>query len=249
MRCRILHESRGRMRVHFMQSRMTPEQADLIQAWLEAQEIITKARSDERTANAVIWYCPGTREQVLALLASFGYEEASEQTTMPAHSTRALTRAYEDRMFFHVVRRGIARFLLPALLRIAVTAAKAVPYIAKALKSIFSGKIEVSVLDAASISVAMLRGEFNTAGSVMFLLGIGEIMEEWTHRKSVEDLAAAMSLNVDRVWVRTSEGQEILTDIDQIREKDTIIVRTGNMIPLDGVVLEGDGMVNQASIT
>ena len=249
MRCRILHESRGRMRVHFMQSRMTPEQADLIQAWLEAQEIITKARSDERTANAVIWYCPGTREQVLALLASFGYEEASEQTTMPAHSTRALTRAYEDRMFFHVVRRGIARFLLPAPLRIAVTAAKAVPYIAKALKSIFSGKIEVSVLDAASISVAMLRGEFNTAGSVMFLLGIGEIMEEWTHRKSVEDLAAAMSLNVDRVWVRTSEGQEILTDIDQIREKDTIIVRTGNMIPLDGVVLEGDGMVNQASIT
>ena len=249
MRFRILHESRGRMRVHFMQRRMTQDQADLAQAWLETQEIITKARTDERTGNAVIWYCPDARKQVLALLASFSYAQAGEQTSVPAHSTRALTRTYEDRLFFHIVGRGITRFLLPFPLRTVITAAKAVPYAAKALRSIFSGRLEVSVLDAASITVAMLRGEFNTAGSVMFLLGVGGIMEEWTHRKSVEDLAAAMSLNVDRVWVHTSDNQEILTGIDQVREKDTIVVRTGNMIPLDGEVLEGDGMVNQASIT
>ena len=249
MRCRILHESRGRMCVHFMQRRMTPEQADLTQAWLEKQEVITKARTDERTGNTVIWYCPAARAQVLALLGSFCYTEAAEQTEVPAHSTRTLTRTYEDRLFFHIVRRGIARFLLPLPLRTVLTAVKSVPYLTKALGSIRSGKLEVSVLDAASITVAMLRGEFNTAGSVMFLLGVGEIMEEWTHRKSVEDLAAAMSLNVDRVWVRTSDGQEVLTGINQVREKDIIVVRTGNMIPLDGVVLEGDGMVNQASIT
>ncbi len=249
MRCRILHESRGRMRVHFMQNRMTPEQADLIEAWLEKQAVITKARTDERTGNAVIWYCPDEREQVLEFLAAFCYTEAGKQTIVPAHTTRALTRSYEDRFFFHIVKRGITRFLLPYPFRTVVTAVKAVPYIAKAVRSVLSGKIEVSVLDAASITVAMLRGEFNTAGSVMFLLGIGGIMEEWTHRKSVEDLASAMSLNVDRVWVRTSDGQEILTGIDQVREKDHIVVRTGNMIPLDGVVLEGDGMVNQASIT
>ena len=249
MRCRILHESRGRMRVHFMQRRMTPEQADLTQTWLETKEIIFKARTDERTGNTVIWYCPDARGQVVALLASFCYAKAGEEAAVPAHTTRALTRTYEDRLFFHIARRGIARFLLPVPLRTVITAVKAVPYIAKAMKSVLAGKVEVSILDAASITVAMLRGEFNTAGSVMFLLGVGEIMEEWTHRKSVEDLAAAMSLNVDRVWVRASDGQEILTGIDQVREKDIIVVRTWNMIPLDGVVLEGDGMVNQASIT
>ena len=249
MRCRILHESRGRMRVHFMQTRMTPEQADLVQAWLEVQESVSKVRTDERTGNAVIWYCPGAREQVLSILASFCYEQAGKQTALQAHSTRELTRSYEDKMFFHVARRGITRFLLPVSLRTVITVVKAVPFIVKAVRSVLSGKLEVSVLDAASICVAMLRGEFNTAGSVMFLLGIGEIMEEWTHKKSVEDLAAAMSLNVDQVWVRTSNGQEILTRIDKVRENDTIVVRTGNMIPLDGTVQEGDGMVNQASIT
>ena len=235
--------------MHFMQYRMTSEQADLVQAWLEAQKSVMKARTDERTGNVIIWYRPEARERIRSLLRSFSYAEAAKQTKVPAHTSRALTRAYEDRMFFHIVSRGITRFLLPPPLRAALTVVKAVPYILKGLKSILSGKIEVSILDAASISVAMLRGEFNTAGSVMFLLGIGEIMEEWTHKRSVADLAAAMSLNVDKVWVRTPLGQEILTGIDQVREQDTIVVRTGNMIPLDGVVLEGDGMVNQASIT
>lgn len=249
MRCRILHESKGRMRVHFMQRRMTIEQADLLEAYLAAHSCVLKARSDERTGNLIIHYRPDARSEILDLLSSFSYESACESIALPEHSTRALSRTYEDRMFFHILKRGITRFLLPLPIRTAVTVAKSVPYIARALKSLASGRMEVSVLDAASITVSMLRGEFNTAGSVMFLLGIGDIMEEWTHRKSVEDLAGAMSLNVDRVWMRSSGGQEVLTSIDKIHENDVILVRTGNMIPLDGTVLEGDGMVNQASIT
>ena len=249
MRCRILHESKGRMRVHFMQRRMTIEQADLLEAYLAAHSCVLKARSDERTGNLIIHYRPDARSEILDLLSSFSYESARESVALPEHSTRVLSRTYEDRMFFHILKRGITRFLLPLPIRTAVTVAKSVPYIARALKSLASGRMEVSVLDAASITVSMLRGEFNTAGSVMFLLGIGDIMEEWTHRKSVEDLAGAMSLNVDRVWMRSSGGQEVLTSIDKIHENDVILVRTGNMIPLDGTVLEGDGMVNQASIT
>ena len=249
MKCRILHESRGRMRIHFAQRRMTPEQADLIQVYLEAKEPVIKARTDERTGNVIIWFRPQDRDKIPELAAGFSYETAQEEYTIPEHSSRALTRAYEDRMFFHVIRRGITRFLLPVPVRTVLTMIKAVPYLWKAAGSLARGKLEVSVLDATSITVSMLRGEFNTAGSVMFLLGIGDIMEEWTHKKSVEDLAGAMALNVDRVWQRLANGQEVLTGIDKIAEGDTIIVRMGNMIPLDGVVLEGDGMVNQASIT
>ena len=249
MRCRILHESSGRMRVHFMQRRMTPDQADLLQAYLEAQSMIVRVRTDERTCNAVIWYRAGDRSGVVKLLASFGYDEAGGLVKVPEHSSRCLNRAYEDRLFFHILGRAITRFLLPPPVRTAFTIARSIPYIGRALKSLSKGKIEVSILDAASISVSMLRGEFNTAGSVMFLLGVGDIIEEWTHKKSVEDLASAMALNVEKVWLRAEDGREILTPVDRIRENDIILVHTGNMIPLDGVVLEGDGMVNQASIT
>jgi heavy metal translocating P-type ATPase len=237
------------MRVHLMQRRMTLPQADLLEAWLEAQRVVTKARADERTGNVIICYQPGMRSRVMELLSGFHFEEAQAQVTVPEHTTRSLNRTFEDKLFFHILRRGISRFLLPPGIRTVVTIAKSLPYIGRALKSIVSGRIEVSILDAASITVSMLRGEFNTAGSVMFLLGIGDIIEEWTHKKSVEDLAGAMALNVEKVWLRTQDGQEILTGIDQIRENDTILIRTGNMIPLDGVVLDGDGMVNQASIT
>jgi heavy metal translocating P-type ATPase len=237
------------MRVHLMQRRMTLPQADLLEAWLEAQRVVTKARADERTGNVIICYQPGMRSRVMELLSGFHFEEAQAQVTVPEHTTRSLNRTFEDKLFFHILRRGISRFLLPPGIRTVVTIAKSLPYIGRALKSIASGKIEVSILDAASITVSMLRGEFNTAGSVMFLLGVGDIIEEWTHKKSVEDLAGAMALNVEKVWLRTQDGQELLTGIDQIRENDTILIRTGNMIPLDGVVLDGDGMVNQASIT
>lgn len=249
MKCRILHETGSRMRVHLMQRRMTLPQADLLEAWLEAQSVVTKARADERTGNVIICYQPGMRSRVMELLSGFHFEEAQAQVTVPEHTTRSLNRTFEDKLFFHILRRGISRFLLPPGIRTVVTIAKSLPYIGRALKSIVSGRIEVSILDAASITVSMLRGEFNTAGSVMFLLGVGDIIEEWTHKKSVEDLAGAMALNVEKVWLRTQDGQELLTGIDQIRENDTILIRTGNMIPLDGVVLDGDGMVNQASIT
>lgn len=249
MRCRILHESKGRMRVHLFQSRLTYEQADLLEAYLLEDSSVKTARVDDRTCNAVICYRADRREEILRLLSSYDRQEAETRIAAPAHSSRALTRAYEDKMFFHIARRGLFRLFLPMPVRRIKTVLKSIPYIAKGLACLFRGKMEVPVLDAASITVSMLRGDFNTAGSVMFLLKIGDIMEEWTHRKSVEDLAGAMALNVDRVWMRTSDGQEVLAGIDQVREGDVILIRTGNMIPLDGVVLEGDGMVNQASIT
>ena len=249
MKCTILHESKGRMRVHFLQKRMTVAQSDLVQTYLQAQSVITDARSDERTGNVVICYRQGSRDQVLSLLSSFQYEEAEKLISVPEHTSRSTTREFEDKLFFHISRRIFTRFLLPPGVRTVVTAVKALPYLYRALKSLAEGRLEVSVLDATSISVSMLRGEFNTAGSVMFLLGIGDIMEEWTHKKSVEDLAKAMSLNVEKVWRRLPDGQEILSPVDQVEENDVILIRTGNMIPLDGVVLEGDGMVNQASIT
>ncbi len=249
MKCRILHESRGRMRVHFFQRRMTGPQADLIQAFLEDRSEIIRARADERTGNVVILYRDGLREEVLSILSSFDYEEAKGLVTIPEHTSRATARKYEEKLFFHITRRAAAMLLFPSGFRTLFTAARSVPYILRAIRSLSKGRLEVSVLDAVSILVSMLRGEFGTAGNVMFLLGIGDIMEEWTHKKSVEDLAEAMSLNVEKVWMRTPDGQEVLTGVDRVREGDIVLIRTGNMIPLDGVVLEGDGMVNQSSIT
>jgi len=247
MKCRILHESTGRMRVHVFKYYMTQDQADLLEAWLKGLPFVQSAKIDERTGNAVIRYKAGGRNRLLESLASFDFETA--EVSVPEHSARAMSREYEDKMFFHIARRVGSRLLIPAPVRTVLTVVKAVQYIWKGVRSILRREMSVSILDAASITVSMLRGEYDTAGSVMFLLGIGDIMEEWTHRKSVADLASAMSLNVDKVWLRTSDGQEILTGIDKVSEGDTIIVRSGNMIPLDGTVLGGNAMVNQASIT
>ena len=163
MDCLILHESRGRMRVHFRQRRMTPEQADLIQAWMEAAETVVKARADERTGNVTVWFHPGNRDKIPGLLADFHYETAGSEITVPEHSSRTLTRSYEDRMFFHVIRRMITRFLLPLPLRHALTMAKAVPYIHKAADSLLKGKIEVSVLDAEMDACGISRGTLKRA--------------------------------------------------------------------------------------
>ena len=247
MKCRILHESTGRMRVHVFKYYMTPDQADQLEAWLKGLPFVRGAKIDERTGNAVIRFAEGERDSVLKALASFDFE--TTEVRVPEHSARTMSREYEDRMIFHIARRVGTRLLLPAPVRTVITIVKAVPYIWKGVRSVLRREMSVSILDAASITVSLLRREFDTAGSVMFLLGIGDIMEEWTHRKSVADLASAMSLNVDKVWMRTSEGQEILTGIDKVSEGDTIIVRSGNMIPLDGTVLCGNAMVNQASIT
>lgn len=248
MKCRILHESKGRMRVHAGQVRMTPAMADLLEAYLMEAPPVRKVSVDERTGNAVVLYREGAKEEILRLFSSFSFQKARDTVPVPEHSSRSMTRTYQDKLFFHVARRGVGLFL-PSLVRLLMTVVRSLPYFRRGLQSLAKGKLEVPVLDAASIGVSMIRGDWKTAGSVMFLLGVGDIMEEWTRRKSVEDLAGAMALNVERVWMRDENGQEVLTGIDRIREGDEVIVRTGGMIPLDGVVAEGDGMVNQASIT
>lgn len=247
MKCRILHRTSDRLRVHVYKYYMTPGQADKLEAHLKSLPFITGAKVDERTANAVIRFARGKSEDVVRALSDFDFE--TTEVAVPDHTGRELARKYEDKMVFHVARRVLTRVVLPAPVRTVLTVIKSIPYLWKGVRSLLRGKLEVSVLDAASIAVSMLRGEFDTAGSVMFLLGVGDIMEEWTHRKSVADLASAMSLNVEKVWLRTADGQEVLTGIDKVNEGDTIIVRSGNLIPLDGTVAGGNAMVNQASIT
>ena len=247
MRCRILHESKGRMRVHICMNYITGEQADILEEYLKKVAAVRHVRVDERTGNAMVLFADGCRQSVADALAGFDYE--TTKISAPEHSSRTLTRHYEDRMFMHIAGRLFRRMLLPAPVRIASTVVRSIPYLGKGASSLLRGKMEVSVLDAVSIAISMLRGEYDTAGSVMFLLGVGDIMDEWTHKKSVEDLAETMSLQVDKVWVRTQSGQEILTGIDKVAAGDVIVIRTGNLIPLDAVVLEGDAMVNQSSIT
>ncbi|MBR1759338.1 MAG: heavy metal translocating P-type ATPase [Lachnospiraceae bacterium] len=256
MRCRILHEIPGRLRVHMMQNYMTIEEADILESYLKGISGVTDAKVYERTADAVICYQKVQseddawsleREEIVRALSAFDYDRVNVE--VPEHSTRVLTHQYVDRMAWHILRRGVSRVFFPISVRRVVTAVKSVPFLVKGLKSLAHAKLEVDVLDAASILVSMLRGDFDTAGSVMFLLGIGDIMDEWTHRKSVEDLAGAMSLHAEKVWLLAEDGQEVLVDINSVKEGDTILVRTGNMIPLDGDVIRGDAMVNQSSFT
>ena len=237
------------LRVHLHQCNMTMEEADKVQYYLQKLPGVTRVRVEERTADATIHYMgtPIQRENIIRALSGFDYETADVE--VPEHTGRQIQHEYEDRMFGLITRHYLIRFFLPLPVRMFINAVKAVPFIFRAIGSLRRGKLDVHVLDAASVVAALVRSDFDTAGSVMFLLGIGDLMEEWTHRKSVEDLASAMSLHVDKVWLVTSEGQEVLTDVNKVRKGDRIIVRTGNMIPLDGIVESGDGMVNQSSIT
>ncbi len=247
MRCKILHESGGRIRIHINMCHMTMAQADQLESYLLAVEGVWKAQVNERTANALIFFRKENRGDVIRAMAAYDPQHCT--AVVPERSGRALQRQFEDRMFYHVAGRMITRWFFPVPLRKVWTAAKSVPYLWRGLRTIRRGKIEVPILDAASILVSMLRGDFDTAGSVMFLLQMGDIMDDWTHRKSVDDLARAMSLNVDKVWTVTGDGQEVLANIRDIKAGDVVIVRTGSMIPLDGCVCDGEGAVNQASIT
>ena len=249
MRCTILHESNGRMRVHLHQCYMTFAEADQLQYYLQSQPGVSRAKVSERTADATVYYRgnQANRESVIRALSEFDYETC--KVSVPDHTGRAIQHEYENRMFWHIAGRFITSFFLPLPVRSVVNVIKAVPFIVRGVRSLTKGRVDVHVLDAASVTFAVARGDFDTAGSVMFLLGIGDIMEEWTHRKSVDDLASAMSLHVDKVWLKTADGQEVLTGIDKIVRDDCIVVRTGNMIPLDGIIQSGDAMVNQASIT
>ena len=247
MKCSILHESRGRMRVHLQEKHMTLRQADLLEYYLLDVTGVTEVKVYDRTRDAVIFY-KNDRAAVVSALARFHYDSPRALALAPEHTGRALSREYEDKLVMRVVRRCASKLFLPVNVRSVITVAKSFRYIWMGLKTLAKGKLEVPVLDATAIGVSILRRDFNTASSVMFLLGIGEILEEWTHKKSVDDLARTMSLNVDKAWVRRG-GQEILLPLRDIEKGDLMVVRTGGMIPLDGTVVEGESTVNQASIT
>ena len=247
MRFAILHESRGRIRIHMMCKRMSLRQADAIEASIHALDCVNDVTVYDRTCDAVIRYV-GDRKAMVDLLAALSFAEASDLALAPEQSTRQLNRTFEDKLVGSVLRRVAFKLFLPLPLRAVITGINAVKYIGAGLRSLAKGKLSVAVLDATAVSVSLLRGDVGTASSVIFMLGLGEILEDWTHKKSVADLAGAMSLNVDKVWVRRQDG-ETLVPLCEVRVGDEVVVRTGNIIPLDGIVLSGEVTVNQASMT
>lgn len=248
MKFTIKHESRGRMRVHMEQYRMTYEQADTLLYVIHNHRNVTFVKVYDRTADAVIEYV-GDREQIVELLRHFHYESANVPQTVIKTSGRELNNSYQEKLIGSVVWHYSKKLLLPLPIRIALTIGRSVKYIGIGLKCLLQRKIEVPVLDATAITVSLITKDFSTASSIMFLLGIGELLEEWTHKKSVDDLARSMSLNVSRVWLKTPENQEILVESSKIEKGDRVVVHMGNVIPFDGEVLDGDAMVNQASLT
>lgn len=247
MRFCIKHEMKGRLRIHIIQNRMTYAEADTLSWYLEEQENVTEVKVYERTADAVICY-KGEREEILTVLKQFSYEKAEVPETVLSSSGRQLNEEYKERLITKTVLHYGSKLFLPMPVRAVITSVKSVKYIWKGIRCLAHGRLEVPVLDATAISVSVFRKDFATAGSVMFLLGIGEIIEEWTHKKSVGDLARSMSLNVKKVWLKR-EDQEILVKSSEVQPGDEIIVHIGNVIPFDGEVSDGEGMVNQASLT
>lgn len=248
MKFTIKHESRGRMRVHMEQYRMTYEQADTLLYVIHNHRNVTFVKVYDRTADAVIEYV-GDREQIIELLRHFHYESANVPQTVIKTSGRELNNSYQEKLIGSVVWHYSKKLLLPWPIRTALTVGRSIKYIGIGLKCLLQRKIEVPVLDATAITVSLVTKDFSTASSIMFLLGIGELLEEWTHKKSVDDLARSMSLNVSKVWLRTPENQEILVESSKIEKGDKVVVHMGNVIPFDGEVLDGDAMINQASLT
>lgn len=245
MKYRILHRNRGRLRVHMEQPQMTMVEADILEYYLGTVDGVTDVKVNERTSNAIIRFV-SEETVILSALRNFNYKESSE---LVSDSTgREMNRIFEEKLIFMVMRRYLGKLFVPLPLRIIGIGYKAFGYVREGLESLSRGKLEVSVLDATAIFVSLLRRDFATASSVMFLLNLGSILEEWTHKKSVDDLARTMSLNIDRVWQRV-DGREISVPIDHVSVGDEVVVRAGGMIPLDGKVLEGEMTVNQSSIT
>lgn len=245
MKCKILHESKGRLRVHLMHTRMTLAQADVLEYYMKTVDGVTDVQVYDRTGDAVIHYLCG-RAAIINALSAFSYE--SSAVFAPEHTGRELNRAYEDKIVFTVLGRAVSRLFIPMPVRIAAVAFKSGGYLWKGIRALLRGRLEVAVLDATAITVSMLRGDYETASSIMFLLKLGGILEEWTHKKSVDDLARSMALNVEKVWLQ-ADGAEVMVPVTQIRAGDSVVVRTGNMIPLDGKVISGEAMINQASMT
>ena len=247
MRATIVHESRGRMRLRLRQKNMTIRQADLLETWLKGQPWTREAVVHERTGCAIVTY-KGDRETVLSALGAFTWAGAESSVTLPDHSTRALNREFQEKLVGKVAVKAAAALFLPAPLRIARIVWHMIPFLHRGLRCLGHRQIKVEMLDALSIGISVCRRDFGTAGTVMFLLEIGELLEDWTRKKSVADLAESLSLHVDRVWLKTEAG-EVLTPIGQISPGDRVVVRAGSVIPLDSVVAEGEITVNQASLT
>ena len=247
MKCTILHEGKGRMRVHVEKVRMTLHRADVLEAYLNHNDAIVHAAVYERTGDVVITYT-GRRSAAVAVLAGYKFDVPENDALVTSADSRKLNREYQDKMFNLVAGRALRKLFLPAPIAAAYTVFRSIGFIWKGVRCALSRKLEVEVLDALSIGVSILRGDYGTAGSVMFLLNLGSLLEEWTRKKSLDDLARSMALNVDKVWVR-SQGTEVLVPLTKVRSGDEVVVRSGNMIPLDGTVLEGEAMVNQAALT
>ena len=245
MKWTILHELPGRIRVHMAKPRMTLAEADVLEDYVKSIPGVASVKVYDRTCDALIVYT-GPRGALIAALASFTY--AGRDLAVQPRSGRALNRTFEDKLFFTLAGRVVRRTLLPVPVRQVWAVLRAVKYAARGLRCLLRGRIEVPVLDAVAVSAAILRGDFGTASSIMFLLKIGEILEEWTHRKSVDDLAQSMALNVDKAWVKT-DGADVLMPVNRIAAGDRVVVRTGSMIPLDGRVESGEATVNQSSMT
>ena len=243
----IKHETKGRMRIQAVQNRMSYAQADTLLYFLHSRKEVTFAKVYDRTCDAVISYV-GDRQTIIELLRGFHYEDVEVPEGLIENSGRELNNTYQEKLIGKIVFHYARRWILPYPIRICLTSIQSVKYLWKGLTTLAAGRIEVPVLDATAIGVSVLRSDFNTAGSIMFMLGIGELLEEWTHKKSVDDLARTMSLNVGKVWL-VSGGQEVLVPTSQIKAGDKVVVHMGNIIPFDGVVAEGEAMVNQASLT
>ena len=248
MKFQIRHEIRGRMRIHVIQSRMSFAQADTLQYYLEQCESVISAKIQNRTEDVTICY-EGNRDAILEVLKAFSYEKTDVPDTYIKNSGREMNQRYWDQLVEQTFWHFGNKLFLPFSVRAVITTVKSVKYIWKGLQTLFQGKIEVPVLDATAIGVSIIRGDFATAGSVMYLLGIGETLEEWTHKKSVNDLARSMSINAEKVWFVNEDGQEVLISASSVKAGDLIRVHMGNVIPFDGDVAAGEAMVNQTSLT
>ena len=247
MKCKILHDTAGRLRVHLCCKRMTLRQADVLEYYLLAVDGVRSVKVYDRTRDAVVVY-DAERERMICALARFSFEKAEKLGLAPEHTSRTLNREFEDKLALTVMRRCASNLFLPAPVTSALAVIRSAKYIKEGLMALWHRKLSVAVLDATAVTVSMVRGDFATAGSVMFMLRLGEILEEWTHKKSVADLASAMSLRVENVWQQV-DGTEVLTKVTDVKPGDRIVIRTGGMIPLDGRVVEGEAMVNQSSLT
>lgn len=243
----IKHEIKGRLHIQAVQKKMSCEEADILQYYLSSQKHVTSVKVHERTRSVILTYV-GNRKDIIKVLKKFRYENVEVPDVFLQNSGRELNGQYWEKLVNQCVLRAGSKLFLPYPVRAGVTAVKALKYLGKGVKTLTEGKIEVPVLDATAIGVSLFRGDIDTASSIMFLLGVGEILEEWTHKKSVGDLARSMSLNISKVWL-LKDGQEILVPVSDIQAGDEIVVHMGNMIPFDGTVTVGEAMVNQASLT